>query len=595
MALKQKQAAAKGAADAIKGLNKTYDTWRIYAKDLENLRANALNEVYQALRSGDSTTAMMISAQRAQQLANYANSGKQVGDVVFGLIKQASQDPRIRADKFAEWLIQTQLYDKDGKLKPPDEVPVEEFTLERLMQMPGASAWLDNPKALRSVADTIFEKQDFEDTLGSYKITGTSSGFYFFEREKARGKIRPYEYVDKVNRTVGIKKPEQLLQEGILTDFMQDPVAARIIDDEAARRYKDVNDETRAKALYDLLNHRSLHDGSIRILKDEQIQRSPWISAGGSSKKEVVIDPIAVTVAQAFNGSLPGATVSLRDVKAALPVQVPDTYLDGFIDVSNAFGGAEGLTTLLEPFYATKISGERIELPASRVFVQPDLQLLVVEYRDKFTNETHYKAFSPQGAARGTAPAYQLFDNMKSGRTIINNLKKAKVIDEANNFRFDLLAQGDPTANIMATGPFAGVSQRVGAKDEAMAPVIGSEEKVPVRQGKSVIDLLSNPETVEEGVTQLRRAAIGTVVDTGDGKTATVTDIYIEPPSLRQRLGPAAVGLMGNNEEAMKRAQYRAKVNNIIVKFDDGRTLSFDDPEALVTYLRNRLPVRRAQ
>lgn len=585
MAMRQRQNRAKAADAAIKGLNKTYDTWRIYSKQLESLRSSFLNEVFDALRKGDATAASMLAAQRAQQLANFANNGKQVGEVVQQLIKQASSDPRINTDEFSRWLIRSQLYNEDGTLKDPSDVPVEEFTLERLMEMPGASAWLDKARVLRSVADDLFRKQDVEETLNTYKVSGLSNGFYFFNRERAKGKIRPYEFIDKTNRELKVKPPEQLLQEGFVNDFMEDPVAARVLIDEARSKYNDDGPEALAKALYDMLNHRSLHDGRINIIKDEQIRESPWVGAGAGTKKEIVIDPLAVTVAQAFNGSLPGTLTSLEDVKDALPVQLPDSQLRGFVDVTEAFGGASQLATLLKPFYHSDIKGDTKTLPASRIYSNPDVGLLVVEYADEYTGRRYYKAFSPQGAARGTAPAYQLFYNLKSGQRIIENLKKAGVIDNNNNFLFDKLADPNPNEWIQPTGPMSGVAGKVGAREEAMAPLMGDKGRLPVQQGLSVAEMLNDPETAEAAVTRLREELTGTVVDY-NGKTAKVTDIYIQPPSSWESFKDAIPSMFTGKSS-------KDKTGYIIVELDDGSMLRFNDGNALINYFRDRIPIRR--
>lgn len=491
----------KAVSDALKDL-KAGDAWRPFMREYQKRFEKTLADLQTMIANGDDAGAAIMARMAAADLKLYAEASKQVGESFNKLLDQARKTDFVRDDAYEQWVM-SQLYDDKGQLKDPRDIDIDQFSLDHIAQIPGASDLFDAPKVLRKAADELMPQSDFymeTDLQGKGMMQGQSR----FQKVKVSGKLRPYEEYDPATGKVVLKSPDQLIEDGVVDLLMQNPYARRIIEDEAGKRYEgEPLHQALAKATYDLLSEYQLSDGTVKVQKQD-ILRTPAtrvsVGGGGSSKFPHPWLPAIDRALRGEVGDAPAVRIPKQQVIGAdKDASLPEVWYD----VSPLFGadGKSAITSLPTVTVPSAIDpGKDVQLHAVAVLSNPDSKELMIKYTDGIT--TAYKRFAPDAKGKkGVSPIYDLIIN--SGKDVLKSAYQFGYL--SNDGTFNL--KGDAKASNLEFN-----YERERARRIRELTMIGN---------KPIFDLMRNPDQRPLAIKHLRdyvtRSSVKPMVTVPDG------------------------------------------------------------------------------
>ena len=241
--LRQKQ-----AQDGLKDI-KNFESWRYYTPAINQRYTDLINDIK---KGGIDPVDLKM---RANELANLSNTSMQLQGEFKAAQGQYKSDKKVSGAE--EWYINK--YHSNPTTDHLNNLSTQGVDPYKFLDEQGGSQYINSTEAFQDVINTSFK--DFvkrkDETDPSRKYIGR--GLQQVTQEQFESEFRSFAQIDPKTGNIAVKDIDQLIDDGVLSVFLEDPYTKRIIEDAAAAKSGDgpVDDNVRAEVLRDMLAPRT--------------------------------------------------------------------------------------------------------------------------------------------------------------------------------------------------------------------------------------------------------------------------------------------------------------------------------------------------
>lgn len=336
---REQQLKAKQQADMLKDI-KDFKAWRYYQPTVNRKTSALINDIKGGLNDP------LEIKMRTQEIASLGTTSLQLQEEAEAASQMYKQDKKV---------VQGDEYYLSKYHSSPDEGNLKKLQTEGLdpygfLQEDGGSKYVNTQEAFTDVINNSFKDFVKQKTLGEGSRKYIGRGLQQITQDEFEAQFRNFAKVNAASGAIEVKDVDELINDGVLTVFMDDPYTKRVLQDRALELAagEPVSEQHLATALKEQLSPRSAGTVStgknIKTARESvdfasereskaQDRANDWLRKARAGEKEGGWDELIQTEYEGF---------TIQDVKVDKEGGIVTLIMTKPEDVKDEFGNSTG-------------------------------------------------------------------------------------------------------------------------------------------------------------------------------------------------------------------------------------------------------------